>query len=159
VKLTRSTYPDYPGVQGDPCWRLQGRWLAIDADWNTRPPFGTSFGLHAGRRAPAAGQPDRRPGFLLDLNAPLGEPNRLYLWLGRWHAVLALPEVRDFRDTGPGGRPVIRGEHFSSWRHPHLGTIDRYRYHQDEAGMWRRNAEPEPLHWGWLTLERRIRPH
>jgi hypothetical protein len=185
LKFTRSTYPDYPGASGAPCWKLKGAWIDIDADWNTRFPFGTSFALHAGRQPPPmVHEPgcsrethitaegitgcrceypgNRTPGFLLDLNAPIGEPNRLYLWLGRWHVTLGLPSVRDFRETGREtgtvfGRqvPVVRGEHFNNWLHPHIDGLSRYRYHKDEHGKWVRNDKPEPLHWGWVTIERR----
>ena len=157
MRFVRSTYPDYPGMTGDPCWRLKGRWLDIDADWNTRFPFGASLSFRIGPQPPP-GAVNRTPGFLLDLNAPLGEPNRLYLHLVRWHVTLGLPSVRDFRETGrevtAGGKRVIHGEHYSNWRHPHLDGLDRYRYHQDEAGRWTRNDKPEPRHWGWLTIER-----
>jgi hypothetical protein len=179
LKFTRSTYPDYPGARGSPCWTLRGAWIDIDADWDTRPPFGTSFGLHVGRQPPAVRhlpecktdcqcdiQPNPTPGFLLDLNPPLGEPNRLYLWLGRWHVTLGLPSVRDFRETGRertvlrDGREsvTVHGEHFSNWLHPHIDGLDRYRYHQDDDGHWVRNDKPEPLHWGWLTIERTRTP-
>ncbi len=172
MKFTRGKYPDYPGADGDPCWRLTGSWLDIDADWNTRFPFGASFSVRIGPQPPpmvrepataaamCASRPvNQTPGFLLDLNAPLGEPNRLYLWLVRWHVTLGLPSVRDFQVTGReitvSGKRVIHGKHYSNWRHPHLDGLDRYRYHQDEAGHWTRNARPEPLHWGWLTIERK----
>ena len=158
MKFTRSTYPDYPGMTGDPCWRLKGSWLDIDADWNTRFPFGASFSFRIGPQPPSRAV-NRTPGFLLDLNAPLGEPNRLYLHLVRWHATLGLPSVRDFRETGRevtvSGKRVIHGEYFSNWRHPHLDGLDRYKYHQDEAGRWTRNDKPEPFHWSWLTIGRK----
>lgn len=169
-------------MTGDPCWRLKGSWLDIDADWNTRFPFGASFSFRIGPQPPpmthvpgcdgvtriTAGEVsgcrcempvNRTPGFLLDLNAPLGEPNRLYLHLVRWHVTLGLPSVRDFRETGRevtvNGKRVIHGEHYSNWRHPHLDGLDRYRYHQDDDGHWTRNDKPEPRHWGWLTIERK----
>lgn len=173
MKFTRSNYPDYPGVKGSPCWQLKGRWIDIDADWNTRFPFGTSFALHAGKQpAPVVHKaecrtdcrcdikPNPTPGFCLDLNAPIGEPNRLYLWLGRWHATLGLPSVRDIRDTGQTrpllGQEVPVFEHFLNWRHPHIDGLDRYRYHRNGNGKWVRNDKPEPMHWGWLTIARRV---
>jgi hypothetical protein len=175
MKFTRTIYPDYPDVQGSPCWKLQGRWIDIDADWNPRFPFGMCTSLHIGRQPPPVQHlaacetncrcafPNPTPGFCLDLNPPLGEANRLYLWLGNWHVTLGLPSVRDFRETsrertlGRNGKMVttIHGEHFSNWRRPHIDGCDRYRYHQDESGRWVRNDKPEPLHWGWLTIERR----
>jgi len=174
--------------------------MSIDADWNTRFPFGTSFALHAGRQPGRRDVPNLTPGFLLDVNAPLGEPNRLYLWLGRWHAILGLPEFRSFHQVGievhcrhctqeikqdndgwwllagkapdaecddyhceasddrahrPGVRAIL-GEYYTSWR-PHIAGCDRYRYHREADGHWSRNPQPEPLHWGWLTITRRAR--
>ncbi len=153
MKFTRTSYPDFAGGQGSPCWQLKGRWLDIDADWNTNPPFGVSFSLHIGKQPPS-GMHNLTPGFLLEVNPPEGEPNRLYLWLSRWHVTFGLPSVRGFRETGREGN-VVHGEYFSNWLHPHIDGISRYRYHQDETGQWVRNAEPDPLHWGWLTIERR----
>src|SRR6266536_1088863 len=99
--------------------------------------------------------PNLNPGFTLDVNAPLGEPNRLYVWLGGgWQVILGLPEFRDFRVTRREGH-VIHGEYFTDWLHPHIGGCDRYRYHQDEDGQWVRNARPARGHWGWLTIDRR----
>ena len=42
------------------------------------------------------------------------------------------------------------------WSRPHLDGISRYRYHKDEHGNRCRNDKPEPLHWGWLTIDRRL---
>lgn len=64
----------------------------------------------------------------LDLNAPLGEPWRLYVNARRWSVILGLL-------PGHG--------------------CSRYRYHRDEEGEWARNEKPHPLHWGWLTIDRR----
>ena len=123
MKFIRTTYPDYPGAQGSPCWKLEGTRIDIDADWNTRFPFGTSFGLNVGRQPlPMVHEPgcstvtritaegitgcrcefpaNRTPGFLLDLNAPLGEPNRLYLWLRAWHVIIG---GRPLGQIGPKG--------------------------------------------------------
>jgi hypothetical protein len=157
MHFTRSAYPDIPGATAisSPCWQLTSRCLWLDVDWNTRPPFGASLGLKLGE-----GQP--RPGgwgLTLDINPPIGEPNRLHLQLGRWSVILGLPSVRDFRVTGrevtlPSGKRVIAGEHFSNWLHPHIDGCSRYRYHQDTSGAWVRNSKPEPLHWGWLTISR-----
>jgi hypothetical protein len=174
VKFTRSSYPAYTGIPGSPCWKLQGHWVDIDADFNTSFPFGLSVSVHVGRQPPPVLHkpecardchcelPAFTPGFLLDLNAPLGEPNRLYLWSRHSAITFGLPSVRDFRETGRetrtvSGRPVtqIHGKHFNNWRHPHIDGIDRYHYHRDSEGNWVRNPEPEPLHWGWLTIERR----
>jgi hypothetical protein len=85
-----------------PCWQVKARWLDADVDWNLRWPFGTSMGIHLGH--PGA------PGFLLDLNAPLGEPNRLYVNLGRWHVTIGLISWWTFHSTGREGR-MVHGEH------------------------------------------------
>src|SRR6266498_3857319 len=100
MKFTHSTYPDYPGADGSPCWNLKSRWLYFDADWNTRFPFGTSLCIRLGPQPEGPRTPNLNPGFTLDVNAPLGEPNRLYVWLGGgWQVILGLPEFRDFRVT------------------------------------------------------------
>lgn len=159
MKFTISTYPDIPGAGGSPCWNLKMRWLYFDADWNTRFPFGTSLCIRVGPLPAGRGQPNLNPGFTLDVNAPEGEPNRLYLFLGGgWQVILGLPQFRDFRvtgtETGPSGRPVIHGENFTSWLRPHIAGCSRYRYHQETEGKWIRNDKPERGHWGWLTISR-----
>jgi hypothetical protein len=187
MKFTRSTYPDFPGAGGSPCWKIKGKWVDVDADWNTRFPFGTSLSVHVGRQPPprvhepgcprltritAEGisgcqcefKPNPTPGFLIDLNAPLGEPNRLYLWAGPWHVILGLPEFRNSRPTGEESTVVIFGreipsihmEYFTNWR-PHIAGCGRYKYHQDPEGKWVRDEKPAPGHWGWLTVTRRDR--
>jgi hypothetical protein len=148
VKFKRSSY------FGAPCCRASGRWFWFDADWNTRFPFGTSLGLRVGRRQEAIHKPGCETdcqcrislpphGFTLDVNAPAGEPNRLYIWLARWHVTLALPQVR--------------AECADDSRRPRIGSIGRYRYHQDSDGKWVRNDKPDPLYWGWLTIGRAAR--
>lgn len=111
LTFTRSRYPEIEGhpEASAPCWTAEGRWLYFDADWNTRFPFGTSACLRVGADGPA-GKPDRRPGFTLDVNAPLGEPNRLYLWLPPWSATVSLPTRVAEELTGEeiGGVPVYR---------------------------------------------------
>ena len=57
------------------------------------------MGVHFGRDVEA-------PGFLLDLNAPFGEPNRLYLMTRRWHVTVSLISWWTFRQTGREGRTV-----------------------------------------------------
>lgn len=164
MKFTRTTYPDIPGVPGSPSWQLAGRWVYLDADFNTRFPFGTCLCLRVG----LSREPGRHgaPGFTVDLNAPLGEPNRLYLWLPGVSITLGLPSVRDFRVTGrddvvtraDGRRSVVvHGDYFNNWLHPHLDGLDRYKFHRDDDGRWVRNARPERWHWGWLTVARRSR--
>lgn len=147
MKFTRSTYPDIPQVKGSPCWNLVGRRFWFDADWHTRFPFGTSMCLKIGRESYKS-----RNGFTLDVNPPLGEPNRLYLWLGGWHVTLGLPSLRTTKPTGETYRGAPVYGHCLTW--PHLDGPDRYRYHKGSDGKWVRNDTPEPLHWGWLTIER-----
>ena len=156
MKFTRSRYPDFTEYSS-PCWTIKGRWIYFDADWNTRFPFGTCLSLRVGpyRFMDAQRKVSMpRNGICLDLNAPLGEPNRLTLSLGRWDVVLGLPSVRSTRPTGQeiDGVPVWE----PCWSRPHLDGISRYRYRKDEHGNRCRNDKPEPLHWGWLTIDRRL---
>lgn len=154
--FTRSTYPDIPGYPGAPCWTYRRGWVYFDADWNTSPPFGACLCIRIGPQDGDMSEPNWNPGFTLDLNAPLGEPNRLYLFLGHWHVILGLPEFRDFErtgvETGPSGRPVIYGRHFTNWLHPHIAGCDRYRYtmlypccdHCEHAGTPERPGHGHP---------------
>lgn len=155
MEFTHTIYPDIPGRPdaGSPCWQLKGRWLDADADWNTRFPFGVCLSVRVGPYRvvdPKRGVRLPLRGFALDLNAPLGEPNRLAFFSPRWHITLGLVSWWTFRATGREGR-MIHGEHVRC--RPHLVGLDRYRYHQDESGRWVRNEKPEPWHWGWLTVE------
>ena len=146
MKVSFGTY------EGSPCWRIDARWLSVDADWNTRFPFGTSFGFNIGPRRPIGGgltQPAN--GFLLDLNAPIGEPNRLYVRIGRWHVTVGLLTWHTFKATGRDGN-VIEGDYVRCW--PHLAGIGRYGYHQNDDGNWSRDPLPKPGHFGWLTITR-----
>lgn len=95
MMFTRSRYPDIPGREqyAAPCWKLAGRWIWADADWNTRFPYGVSLCVRFGPREPEPPhKPEcktdcrcdwpaqtQTPRFTLDVNAPLGEPNRLYV--------------------------------------------------------------------------------
>jgi hypothetical protein len=92
MKFIRSRYPDREKYSS-PCWKLTGRWIWADADWNPRFPFGISLCIRLGPREPepchkSECKTDCRceyaprrftPAFTLDVNAPLGEPNRLYI--------------------------------------------------------------------------------
>jgi hypothetical protein len=162
-----SKYYRAPGVHS------YGRLHWLDADLNTRFPFGISICLYLGRQAdPPPCEPDCEPdcewhkagapqgcGFTLDLNGPLGEPNRLYLWGRRRNIILGLPswhrEVELSRTHGSDGKPIVRTATVRSW--PRLEAMPRYRYHEIAGQGWVRNDKPERLHWGWLTIEQRIR--
>ena len=149
MKFTRSTYPDYPGVNGDPCWTLEGKYLWVDADWNPRFPFGVCFGFAVGKQQ---GTHKIHPYSLcLDLNAPLGEPNRLYLNGRRWHVILGLLTTR--KDVFWSDESGDWFKEVRTW--PRVVRCSRYKYHRDEEGDWERDDKPAPLHWGWLTIERR----
>lgn len=124
MKFTRSRYPAYPGCPGDPCWALKAKYLWIDIDWNPRFPFGACAGFYFG---PEHEDHLRSGGFTIDVNPPLGEPNRLYASAFGWRVTLAL-------SPGHG--------------------ISRYNYHQVDEDHWERNDKPEPGHWGWLTVTR-----
>lgn len=110
ITLERSRYPVIEGREdlASPCWKATARWLYLDADWNTRFPWGTSLCVRVRRHDPEAAT---APGFTLDVNAPLGEPNRLYLWGGpAWCARISLPQLRTRELTGEEyhGVPVYR---------------------------------------------------
>ena len=153
MRFTRGTYPDIPGRPGDPCWQASSSWFWLDADFNTRFPFGTSFCLRLG--CPRGGKGYRRggPGFTLDLNAPLGEAragSTCGSVTGTSRSGSSRSTVRKhFEDDD--GTPRFR--EVRTW--PRLVQMDRYRYHRDLGGNWARNDKPEPLHWGWLTIERK----
>lgn len=119
MKFTRG---DYFGV---PCWQLKADGWSADVDWTTwlRIPIGFSAGTHSTERR------GKFPAWswCLDLNAPFGEPCRLYLHRWGWWATLSL------------------------W--PGHG-IHRYRAHKNEEGKWMDDAVPEKGHWGWLTVSR-----
>lgn len=89
----------------------------------------------------------------LDINPPLGEPNRLYLGGFGWTVILGLPTLRTTRFTGEYERGLEVWRTCLTW--PHIDGCSRYRYRQDEEGNWVRKDRPEPLHWGWLTVSRR----
>lgn len=110
----------YPQIEGhpeldSPCWSITGKYLYFDADFNTRFPYGTSLCLRIGRGGPEKA-PSGAPGFTLDVNAPLGEPNRLYLWLPWWRwVILSLPtrmtvELTDEEISGVPVYRVVRGK-------------------------------------------------
>jgi hypothetical protein len=117
--LRRGRYPDIPGQPeaGSPCWSFTSEWLYFDADWNVKFPYGTSLCLRVGRSEQLghAGA----PGFTLDVNAPLGEPNRLYLWLPGWSAIVSLPQLRRDVPTGEYLRDVPIFREVAVWP-PHL---------------------------------------
>jgi hypothetical protein len=59
------------------------------ADLNPRFPFGVSGGWARGGRS-----------FLADVNAPLGEPSRIYLRSPGWHLTIGLLGWHEFVETG-----------------------------------------------------------
>lgn len=147
MKFTRSRYPAIPGREelDSPCWTVKGRWLYFDADWNTRWPFGTSLCLRIGpqRPWPDPGSSHKQPkrGLTLDLNAPLGEPNRLYLWGGRRQWMIGLISWHKLRETGrEDGVPVL-----SEFRcRPHLV--------RGQAWDWKRSEGSTPPRWHWIVI-------
>lgn len=100
----------FTAYEGSPCWRVSASRFWLDADWNTRFPFGASICLRLGPARDGKDYLRPGPGFTIDLNPPLGEPNRLYLWLGRAGLVLGLPTIRGSKPTGEevNGVPVWR---------------------------------------------------
>lgn len=157
MKFTRTRYPDYPGATGAPCWILRTRLFVIDADWNVRHGLLAGFCIGVSDPAPPPGSRSlKRWSMCLDVNPPLGEPNRLYVNIGAASGVsviLGLPSTRWMEWPEENGG-MIR------WRRKlHIDGCDRYRYERDPDAPrgWRRRERPEPLHWGWLTIERRRR--
>lgn len=71
---------------GSPCLTVTGSRFYFDADINTRRPYGVCAGFRVGEHSVI---PDGT-GFSLDLNAPLGEPNRLYVSGPRRHYTIGL---------------------------------------------------------------------
>jgi hypothetical protein len=147
MKIKRSKY------HGSPCWHVTGRWVYFDADWNTRWPFGTSLCLRIGpyRPWPDPGSERRQPkrGFTLDLNAPLGEPNRLYLWGARREWMIGLVSWHEFRETSreekvAGGRKraIVHGETVRC--RPHL--------ERGQARDWKRSEGTNPPRWRWIVV-------
>lgn len=143
MKFTRSTY------QGSPCWKLTSRWVYFDADWNTRFPFGASLCLRIGpyRPWPDPDSEHRQPkrGFTLDLNAPLGEPNRLYLWGAKCEYMIGLISWWTFRETGRMETKrgmVIDGDHVRC--RPHLV--------RGQAWDWKRSEGTGPPRWRWIVI-------
>jgi hypothetical protein len=163
MKFTRTVYPDYPGVKGSPCWQIKSRWLYADADWNTRFPFGTSLGVRIGPREPEPPHkpecktdcrcewPERRPtpGFTLDLNAPLGEPNRLYLTGPRRRYMIGLLSWHGEVETGTR-QEVIMGREQTV----HLTKTVRCwpRLIRGQAWDWRRCEGTRPSRFRWLVV-------
>jgi hypothetical protein len=142
LKFERTTYA------GSPNWRLTGRWIYFDAEWNTRWPFGICMCLRLGPAhpwpEPGSEHRQAKRGFTLDLNAPLGEPNRLYLWGARREYMIGLVSWWTFRETGREGR-VIQGDHVRC--RPHLVRGQAWDWKRDEARDWRRDDS-----WRWLVI-------
>ncbi len=132
MKFTRSTY------HGSPCWKVTADWLYADADWNTRWPFGAGLCIRIGPQHPWP-DPDSKHrqavrGFTLDLNAPLGEPNRLYLWGARREYMIGLIQWRD--DYGEETRwpRLVRGQ---AWNWRTCEGSDRWRWIVVHPNDWR----------------------
>jgi hypothetical protein len=145
MKFTRGQ-DEHTGI---PCWELRTRLAVIDADWNTRFPWGASLWIHH----PETPSPEEyyRWSLCLDMNAPLDEPNRLYLGTRKRFIILGLPSTRVVVWPEQDGGMI-------TWKRKlHIDGCDRYLYHRDAEGEWVQNETPEPLHWGWLTIEKRER--
>jgi hypothetical protein len=98
--------------QGYPCWKLRvGKLIRVDLDWNT-DRFGGCLGVRIGtRHDPDFGRYDSGwCALTLDWMAPLGEPNRLYLFGPKWEWMLGLPDNRSLEETGEyhDGIAVVR---------------------------------------------------
>lgn len=130
------------------CWELKFKRWAADVDWNTRfhLPSGFSLGAHSTRRQ------GKFPAWswCLEVNAPLGEPNRLYLHGWKWWAIVGLPSFRmeTWPEENGGMLRHVRKLHIDGCvKHPLLN-------HKNENGEWVPNDRPERTHWGWLTVSR-----
>lgn len=133
MKFTRSRYPDR-AKYSSPCWKLTGRWVRADADWNTRFPFGVSLGVTG-------------PGFFrlcLDVNAPLGEPNGLYLTGPRRNYMIGLlawhTEKVTHVTTSPRGRRIACTKHVWCWP----------RLERGQSWDWKRSEGSD--RWRWLVI-------
>jgi hypothetical protein len=159
VKYTVSEY------YGARCRELSFTWLELHLDVRAErrrcPGFG--FYWNTGRKHVirdediAEGFYARRygPGGYVDLNAPMGEPNRAAVHGLGWQVTLGLPSFRDLVQLEPAPDGTGRAREVTRLRAFHLDGICRYRYHPDETGRPVRDPRPAPGHWGWLTAERR----
>ena len=148
MKFKRSRYPRHPSTErySSPCWTLTGRWIWVDIDWNTRFPFGASIGVTFGHK-PAPGSGDRALGFCLDVNAPLGEPNRLYLTGPRRDWMVGLITWWTFRETSQqsvvrNGRTITQIEGDDVRCRPRL--------ERGQAWDWKRSEGGD--RWRWLVI-------
>ena len=137
MQFTRSSY------EGSPCWKLTGRRVWADAEWNTRWPYGTSLCIRFGSHPEII----RRPGFTLDVNAPAGEPSRLYLWGPERYYMIGLLSWHRFRETGRDtatvfGRevPLVRGGYVRRRPRPVRG----------QAWDWKQSAASD--RWRWIVV-------
>ena len=163
MKFTRSRYPDIPGREqySSPCWTLESRWLWADADWNTRFPFGVGLCVRLGPREPRPQHtpeckmdcrcewPERRrtPQFTLDVNAPLGEPNRLYLWLPGLDVMIGLVSWHTEIETGTRQQVIFGREQTV---HLMKTVRCRPRLERGQAWDWKRSAWSD--RWRWLVV-------
>ena len=106
MKFTYSRYPEGTSFSS-PSWLIEARWLWLDIDWNTRWPFGFCACIRIGRKT--TGRLPAR-GLTLDLNAPLGEPNRLYVFGSRWHYMIGLISWHSERETGTRQQVIMGRE-------------------------------------------------
>ena len=143
MRFKRNTY------EGAPCWTVSGRWLYFDADLNTRWPFGISLGVRVGTRRPWP-HPDStykqaRRGVTLDLNPPMGEPNRLYVWGARREYMIGLVSWHEFRETGrrqSSRGTIVEGKHVRC----------RPRLVRGQAWDWKLSEGTVPPRWRWIVV-------
>lgn len=150
MKFKRSRYPDIPGREqyASPCWTLTGRWIWADADWNTRFPFGTSFGVRVGPKAATYDEHRLPPwGFTLDVNAPLGEPNRLYVWGPKRNYMIGLVSWHTQIETGTR-QQIIMGREQTV--HEMKTVRCRPRLERGQTWDWKRSEGSD--RWRWITV-------
>lgn len=136
---------------GAPEYITKTRRWKLDVEWNTRFPGGFSATLSSFRKG--VHKDGSLPAWTccLEVNPPMGEPNRLYVSAWGWFMILGLPSLKGERMISREGR-AVHTERYLTW--PHLDGCSRYLHHRDEEGKWVRNDRPERGHWGWLTVYR-----
>lgn len=133
MKFTRGEY------QRAPEWLLETSRWKLDVDWNVRFrfPFGASIGAYSTRKS---GPKDYAVwSWCLDVNPPLGEPNRLYLHGWGWRVILGLLSMRKMRVTKQLGDRTFNVEYYLGW--PHIDGCAR-------------SDPPRRGEWDWLTIHR-----
>lgn len=162
MQIKRTRYPNIPGFRGSPCWTVTARWLYADLDVNTRFPYGGCLCIRVGPKHPwpdpGSTHRQARHGFTLDVNAPLGEPNRLYVFSARRQHMIGLatwhdwePTTTEIRTIGGRERAVHCGRDVRC--RPRLVRGQRHNWATGRAWDWQ---DPAAWRW-WVTRPARDR--